>query len=93
MRTFSRPTSNSFRKQTFKTDPDRHHREVCRLWNGLAEQHPDLQLQAVTLPRHRDLYTTKWESLSPSFRAEADAWLTSMLEEGDLLSIRSPTPG
>ena len=81
---------DGIREQTFKTNPDRHHREVCRLWNRLAEQYPELQLQTVSLPCARELYTPKWEALSPAFQAEADTWLASMSEEGDLLSDTGP---
>ena len=44
-----------------------------------------------SVPRHRETYSPAWETLSPSFRAEADAWLKAMSEEGDLLSETGPS--
>ncbi len=78
------------RTQTFRTKPHRHHRDVCRLWNRVAGIAADLQLRPVTLPCYRDTYSSPWETLPASFRAEAEAWLTSMTEEGDLLSETGP---
>jgi integrase len=60
------------------------------LWNRVAEIAPELQLRLVTLPNYRETYSPSWETLSPFFRAEAEAWLTSMSEEGDLLSDTGP---
>ena len=78
------------RTQSFRTKPHRHLRDVCRLWNRVAGITADLQLRPVTLPCYRDTYSSPWETLPASFRAEAEAWLTSMTAEGDLLSETGP---
>ena len=78
------------REQTFRTKPHRHHRDVCRKWNGISAAAPDLQLQIVTLRSNREIYAPPWKDLPESFRAKAEAWLTSLSEEGDLLSEEGP---
>lgn len=78
------------RDQTFKTNPQRHNRDVCRLWNRIRDLCPELQLKVVSLPSSRQAYTPKWEALSPAFRDEAETWLRSMSEEGDILSDTGP---
>ena len=80
----------AIRDQTFKANPQRHHREVCRLWNRIGNLCPELQLKMMSLPSSRQAYTPKWEALSPAFQAEAEAWLRSMSEEGDILSDTGP---
>jgi integrase len=44
----------------------------------------------VSLPCARHPYTPNWESLSPAFRADAEAWLCAISEEGDILSDTGP---
>ena len=78
------------RTQTFKALPHRLHRETCLLWNKLAGAAPDLGLQPVTLPSYRTIYAPAWEALPLSFQQEAEAWLTAMSEEADLLSETGP---
>jgi site-specific recombinase XerD len=81
----------AIRNQTFKANPQRHHREICRLWNRIGDLCPELQLKSVSLPSSRQAYTPKWEALSPAFHAEAEAWLRAMSEECDILSETGPT--
>lgn len=78
------------RSGTFKTKPERQHREACRLWNRLAETCADLRLQSVSLPSYRETYAVNWEELPESFRKEADDWLTLMSREADLLDEDAP---
>lgn len=80
----------TIRRESFKTNPDHHHRSTCRLWNDTADLLPHLELRKVTLPNYRERYTPDWDALPESFRAEAEAWLTRMSEEGDLLDERAP---
>ena len=76
--------------QTLKTKPQQARREVARLWTKLAEAAPDLRLQPVTVPSYRRTYSPPWDALPLPFRIEAEAWLTAMSEEGDLLSETGP---
>lgn len=76
--------------QTLKTEPQRHRREVCLLWNRLGEAAPELGLQPVMVPDHRKRYSPPWEALPASFRAEAEAWLAALSQEADLLSETGP---
>lgn len=78
------------RRESFKVNPDRHRREVCRLWNKSVDLLPDFGLQRVTLPSRRETYTSPWETLPAAFREDADAWLESMSKEADLLSDEGP---
>lgn len=78
------------RHESFKVDPDRHLREVCRLWNKAVDAIPDLGLQTVTLPSRRETYTSPWGDLPTAFTKDADAWLRSMSKEADLLSDVGP---
>lgn len=78
------------RRESFKVNPDRHRREVCRLWNKAVDLLPDLGLQRVTLPSRRETYTSPWETLPGAFREDADGWLESMSKEADLLSDEGP---
>lgn len=78
------------RRESFKVNPDRHLREVCRLWNKAVDAIPDLGLQTVTMPSRRETYTSPWESLPTAFTEDADAWLESMSKEADLLSDEGP---
>jgi integrase len=78
------------RAQTFKTKPHWHHRDVCQLWNRLAGFAPELALRPVTIPSYREVYSPPWEALPGSFRDEAEAWLTAMSQEADLLSETGP---
>ena len=77
-------------RESFKVDPDRHLREVCRLWNKLVGSLADLGLRTVTLPSRRETYTSPWETLPVAFRKDADSWLDSMSKEADLLSDEGP---
>jgi integrase len=76
-------------QQTFKTKPERLHREACVLWSQASDAFPELQLKKVTVPSNRAVCTPGWDAVPPSFREEADAWLTTLAEEPDLLSESS----
>jgi len=78
------------RHQTFKTKPERSFRAVCVLWNKLAARYPDLNLQVVSLPSGREIYSPQWEELPEGFRLAADRWLVSMSQEADLLDEHGP---
>jgi integrase len=78
------------RQQSFKTDPDRHQRDVCQLWNRAAEVAPVFGLQRVTVPSYAETYTLPWDALPASFREAADAWLLRMSQEADLLAEDGP---
>jgi tetratricopeptide (TPR) repeat protein len=56
------------RTQTFKASPEQHQRDVCSLWNRLAELAPELR--PVTIPDYRNVYTPTWASLPAAFREE-----------------------
>jgi integrase len=73
-------------QQTFKTKPERLHREACILWNRGADAFPELQLIKVAVPSNRTICTPGWDAVPPSFREEAEAWLATLAEEPDLLS-------
>lgn len=77
-------------RQSFKTAPNRHHREVCLNWNKVVDLLPDAGLCKVTMPSYAKTYTFSWEAISVSFRREVDAWLDSMSQEADLLSEDGP---
>jgi integrase len=81
---------NFVRTQTFRTKPHRHHRAVCLLWNRVAGIAADMQIRPVTVPSYRKTYSPSWETLPAAFRTEAEAWLKSLSEEGDLLSETGP---
>lgn len=78
------------KQATFKAKPTQIHRDVCLVWNRLVAQLPSYRLTAVTLPSYSNSYTPKWEQLAASFRAEADAWLTSLSQEAPLLAEEGP---
>lgn len=80
----------AIRQESFKTNPERHYRATCRLWNNAADLLPDLGLRPVTLPSYRKTYTPAWDELPTSFRNEAEAWLMRMSEAGDLLDEEAP---
>jgi integrase len=78
------------RRESFKENPDRHLREVCRLWNKAVDLLSDLGLRKVKLPSRRENYTSPWQTLPAAFTEDADAWLESMSKEADLLSDEGP---
>lgn len=78
------------RTQTLKTKPERAHRDVCVLWNRLAEAAEELALQQVTLLDNRRTYSPDWEAVPLSLRQEIEGWLAAMSEEVDLLSETGP---
>jgi len=80
----------AIRQETFKTNPERLHRDVCVAWNKAADMVPDMGLPKLTLPSYRKNCTAPWETLPASFRADTDAWLASMSKEADLLSEEGP---
>lgn len=77
-------------RESFKTDPSRHHRATCLLWNKAADLLPDLGLRKVAMPSYRERYTPDWEALPAPFRADTERWLTQMSREGDLLDEDAP---
>lgn len=81
---------NDLRDATFKTKPERLHREACRLWNRLAASVPALGLNTVRLPSYRKTYTPRWQDLPAQIQEEADNWLQRMSQEGDLFDEEAP---
>jgi integrase len=82
--------NQTMRRETFKTNPNKRHRDVCVLWNKAADLLPDAGLRKVTLPSYQQTYTLSWAALPAPFREEADAWLGTMSMEADLLSEEGP---
>ncbi|WP_175577695.1 site-specific integrase [Mongoliimonas terrestris] len=80
---------DAYRQTTFKTDPDRHYYDVCKVWRQLATD-SQLGLKSVAIPSRVEVYTPAWKDIVPSFVAEVDAWLSAMSEEGDLLAENGP---
>ena len=80
----------AMRLETFNTNPNKRHRDVCVAWNKAAELLGDLGLRKVTLPCYQETYTLPWSALPSRLREEADAWLLSMSQEADLLSEEGP---
>ena len=78
------------RTQTFKTKPQKHLRDVCVLWNRLAEAAPNLAIQSVSVTSNRQTYSPAWDELPLSLQQETEAWLTAMSQEADLLSESGP---
>ena len=75
------------RTQTFKTKPEQHHRDVCSSGTGSpssprAAAGDDPQLS-------QGLFAALGCAAGP-FRDEAEAWLTSMSQEADLLNETGP---
>lgn len=81
---------DAIRRETFKTNPERLHRDVSVKWNQTVDLVPEIGLKKVTLPTYSKTYTTPWPDLPEDFRADAEAWLASMSEEADLLSDTGP---
>lgn len=80
----------AMRSETFKTSPERFHRDVCVSWNKVAVQCPKWVLGQVSVPCHQRTYTSKWEELPRRIREEADAWLLLMSQEASLLADDAP---
>lgn len=75
---------------TFKTKPERLHRDVCVAWNKAVEQLPSMELSKVSLPSYRKDYTVPWDDLPKRIKSEAEAWLLSMSQEASLLADDGP---
>lgn len=80
----------TMRRETFKTNPNKRHRDVCVLWNKAVDLLPGSTIRKVTLPSYQQTYTLPWDELAAPFREEADAWLATMSMEADLLSEKGP---
>lgn len=81
---------DAIRRETFKTKPERLHRDVSLKWNQTVDLVPDFGLKKVSLPSYSRTYTIPWDQMPHSFSADADAWLRSMSQEADLLSDTGP---
>ena len=81
---------DAVRQESFKTSPERLHRDVSVKWNQTVEMVPDFGLKKLVLPSYTKTYTTPWAELPETFRTNADAWLASMSQEADLLSDTGP---
>jgi integrase len=82
--------ADAFRQESFKSNPHRLLRELCRRWNQAVRTFPQLNLQPVTLPIGRAAVTPKWEELAPTLRTEAERWLIAMSQEADDLFAEGP---
>jgi integrase len=81
---------HTMRRETFKTNPNKRHRDMCVLWNKVVDLLPGSGVRKVTLPSYQQTYTLPWDELPAAFREEADAWLATMSSEADLLSEEGP---
>jgi integrase len=80
----------AYRQESFKIRPERHLRQMCQLWNQAAALASELDLQCVIVPSNREVCTSPWDDLPDAFRTQAEAFLTGLSVEADLLSETGP---
>ena len=80
---------DALRLESFVTEPEKLHRNTCRLWNRARLEVPDWPDRKVTVPVLHQRYCLAWESLPATFRKDAEEFLTR-LSGDDPLAIDGP---
>lgn len=63
-------------RRSLVAEPERAAREVARLWNAAADQHPDWPQQRLPVPDRRPAQSSNFDAYPESLRQDLERWLT-----------------
>jgi integrase-like protein len=63
---------------------------AARVWNQCSTSVPGWPQTQLSVPRYRETYTLDWSTFPESFRADAEAYLRRLGQDGDLLAEDGP---